>query len=296
MKILLIDVDSKIPNLALMKISKYYKNLYNEVGFHVNNPNKVYISCIYSKNREQTQGLAKMYPNSEVIIGGPGVNYNHLPLEFENCPPDYDLYPSTYSQGYTTRGCIRNCSWCIVRDKEGDFRRNQHVKMFASPRFDTVMIMDNNWLADPEWFFENTDFILEEKLKVIEHGLDVRLLTPEIAERLAELKFVKTMKFAYDQPAHKEDVINGLNLLKAAGIDVKRKVMFYVLAGYNTTFPEDLERCNQLKKWGTSAFLMQYKRTRQSRELAGWVNRPHHFFKTDFSSFKRHYYDKITAK
>lgn len=31
MKILLIDVDSKIPNLALMKISKYYKNLYNEV-------------------------------------------------------------------------------------------------------------------------------------------------------------------------------------------------------------------------------------------------------------------------
>ena len=49
MKVLLVDVDSKIPNLALMKISEWHKLQGDEVGFNIQNPNKVYISCIFTK-------------------------------------------------------------------------------------------------------------------------------------------------------------------------------------------------------------------------------------------------------
>lgn len=40
-RVLLFDVDSTIPNLALMKLSTYWKNLGAEVGFNIADPTKV---------------------------------------------------------------------------------------------------------------------------------------------------------------------------------------------------------------------------------------------------------------
>ena len=50
MRISLIDVDSKIPNLALMKLSAYHKQKGNQVGFNISDPDQVYVSCIFKKN------------------------------------------------------------------------------------------------------------------------------------------------------------------------------------------------------------------------------------------------------
>ncbi|WP_172618634.1 hypothetical protein [Candidatus Methanomassiliicoccus intestinalis] len=38
MNVLLIDADSKIPNLALMKLSAYHKALGDDVGFSISDP------------------------------------------------------------------------------------------------------------------------------------------------------------------------------------------------------------------------------------------------------------------
>jgi hypothetical protein len=269
-----------------MKISRYYHNIGDEVGFHIKDPDQVWISCLYRENRGQAYGIVLMYPDADVRLGGPGLNYGFLPSEIENCPPDYDLYPSEYSQGYTTRSCIRNCPWCIVREKEGNYTRFQHVKIFHDRRFDTVMVMDNNWLADKKWFLENTKYILGEDLKVIEHGMDIRLLDREIAERLSEMRWAKPIKFAYDQPKMGEDVRRGLLLLEDVGIDIRRNVMVYVLAGYNTTEEEDIVRCEELKEWGTQSFVMPYKKTPLINDLARWSNRPWIFWKTSFEKYR----------
>lgn len=287
MKVLLVDIDSRIPNLALMKLSMHHKEIGDEVGFNVSNPDRVYVSCIFRENKGQAMGVASLYPEAEVVLGGPGLNNDHLWLDVEYTKPDYDLYPSTYSQGYTTRGCIRNCPWCIVRDKEGRYRRHQHIRTFHDSRFDTVMVMDNNWLADQEWFMSNTDYVLEEGLKVIEHGMDIRLLTPEIAERLKELRWAKPMKFAYDQPGEREAVMKGIQILKDAGVNVRQNVMFYVLAGYNTTPEEDLKRCNELKKWGTNAFVMPYQKTDFIKDLARWSNRKQLYWSISFEEYQK---------
>lgn len=61
MKVLLVDVDSKIPNLALMKISAWHKLNGDDVGFNIENPDKVYISCIFKKNAGQAKGISSFY-------------------------------------------------------------------------------------------------------------------------------------------------------------------------------------------------------------------------------------------
>jgi hypothetical protein len=150
MRVLLVDIDSTIPNLALMKISAYYKSLGHLVGFNIDNPDLVYISCIFSKNRMKAIMESTFY-NCRVILGGSGIDFeNKLPHEIETIKPDYDLYQSTYSQGYTTRGCPNKCEFCIVPRKEGKIKINQHPSEFHDTRFDTCMIMDNNLFAAPK--------------------------------------------------------------------------------------------------------------------------------------------------
>ena len=57
MKVLLVDVDSKIPNLALMKIAAYHRSQGDDVGFNVQNPDKVYCSVVFKKNRYKTYSV-----------------------------------------------------------------------------------------------------------------------------------------------------------------------------------------------------------------------------------------------
>jgi hypothetical protein len=164
MKILLVSIDSKIPNLALMKISAYHKWLGDSVGFDIQEPDMVYISCIFKKNAGQARGISTFYPDAEIVLGGCGINLdNSLPSYIELMKPDYNLYLSTFSQGYTTRGCVNKCGFCIVPEKEGKIRIAQHPSEFADSRFNTMMIMDNNLLGAPDYWqkevfdwFENT--------------------------------------------------------------------------------------------------------------------------------------------
>jgi hypothetical protein len=127
--VLVIDADSQIPNLALAKISAYHKKLGDSVTLlrglnpasKLDNWDEVYISCIFTKNGDATRGLARQFPGSEVHIGGTGVDLvTTLPDEIEHLMPLYSLYPECdYSMGFTMRGCIRSCDFCLVRGKEG---------------------------------------------------------------------------------------------------------------------------------------------------------------------------------
>ena len=105
MSVLLIQVDGKMPNLALMKISSYYKSKGVSVGFHVKDPSQVYASCIFTKNLPKALGLRGMFSRAEFHLGGPSLyTPNSLPDEMDSVMPDYDLYGIDYSLGFTTRG------------------------------------------------------------------------------------------------------------------------------------------------------------------------------------------------
>ena len=293
MKVLLVDVDSKIPNLALMKISAWHKSAGDDVGFNIENPEKVYISCIFKKNAGQAKGIARYYPDAEIDIGGSGVDLKkELPVDVEMMKPDYDLYPSTFSQGYTTRGCVNKCGFCIVPEKEGKIRVNQHPREFADPRFDTMMIMDNNLFAAPEdWQKDVFDWFENTSTKMISpQGWDARLLTKERWARLQSIKHVKAIHFAWDNIKEEKHIERAIEIIKQSGItprDLRVKISFYVLAGFESTFEDALYRCTKLKEWGTSSFVMPYhKKDKRINALARWANRPWLYWSIPFERYK----------
>lgn len=277
-EISLIDVDSKFGNIYLMQLSTYHKQKGDTVFLNEwINPDKVYIGCLFKKNRAKALGIAKLFPKVEIKIGGTGINYSQGDYKISKLKPDYDLYPSTQSIGRTTWGCIRNCGWCCVNQKEGEFKRWQHVSEFYDERFGTVFLLDNNILADVDWFFENVQFIQEHGLNIKEGGVDIRLLTPEIAKKLRELSFDGILHFAWDQIRDKKKVLAGIQLLKEVGFNTRQEISFYILTNYNTTKREDIYRCEVLRNLDVNPFVMVYEDTQKAekwyKKLARQVNR-----------------------
>ena len=289
---LLIDIDSTIPNLALMKISTWKKSQGVECGFNINDPTEIYASIIFEKNKHLADGLKFLYPNAKIDIGGSGYDLNkQLPDHVNLLTPDYSLYPSIdYDLGFTTRGCNRNCYFCIVHKKEGSFKIVQHPAEFHDPKHKKIVLMDNNILFNKDWFFKVTDWIIENNLKVdFNQGLDIRLVDNDVAKRITELKPIKFWRFAYDNIEYSNDVINGIRTLINAGLDVRHKTLWYVYLHNDDHFLNALIRCETLRAYGALPYLMlnqNMKRTQRITNLKRWV-RPWIFFKTDFENYKR---------
>lgn len=290
MEVLLVDADSKkgFPNLALMKLSAWYKQQGHSIdlieGIPTTAPltsyDKVLISCIFHQNREQVLDYASQLDN--VQIGGSGFDYNIvLDNDIEHILPDYSLYDLDYSLGFTSRGCIRNCGFCVVPEKEGFIRDNAPISEFLHPNHMKVVLLDNNFQASPKWR-ENIDFIVEHNLKVnFNQGLDIRLLDFEFAEQLAYTKYYnwtfkrRALHFAFDDLRYEKEVWVGIDILETAGIKLS-DVLFYVLIGYNTTEEQDLYRVQKLYDRGVHPYIMPYNQHKS--KLTRWVNRLYYQF------------------
>lgn len=289
-KVLLVNVDSKIPNLALMKLSAWYKSQGSEVGFNVNDPDLIIASVIFKRNRSMALGVARMYPDAKFQIGGTGYDLKaELPSDVERIAPDYSIYPDlTYSMGFTTRGCIRRCHFCVVPQKEGGLVRWQHPRLFHDPSFKEIMLLDNNWLADKEWFMETSDWIIERGLKVHEHGMDIRLVDDQLAEQLARIQWAGPLHFAYDSEAITADVERGIDCLIRAGIDLRQDVRFYVYVDSDQEYESGVRRCRWLKDHNTTPFVMfniDKPRTERIKHLQRWANKPWIFWSCDIEQY-----------
>lgn len=298
-RVLLVDIDSTIPNLALMKISAYYKAGGAIVGFNVNNPDMAYISVIFKKHANIARSCAEMLrlENSNIIIdiGGPGYDLKkELPPEIENTAPDYSLYPNIdYALGFTTRGCIRNCPFCIVPKKEGKLRYIQPIENIYRPEYDAIKLLDNNILANMDNFKHVAQFCIDHKLKLdISQGLDARLLTEESAGLLKQIIPLKTFTFAFDSLAYRPAVERAIKLLKNAHVDIRGRVQFYVYCDDSINgeygILSAVERCNILKSLGTNPYVMldiDRQPSQAMKNLKRWANRKAIFWSCDFKDY-----------
>ena len=277
MKIGLIDVDGhNWPSLPLMKISAYHKALGDDVEtwFPMNNYDKVYMSKVFTF----TPDVDSVIYADEIERGGTGYFYpdggHPLPEEIEHIYPDYGLYADATKGkafGFLTRGCPRNCGFCIVSKKEG---RASHQVAELSEFWrgqKEIKLLDPNILAckDRERLLQQlaasgawVDFT---------QGLDIRLI--EGAEELVSAIKVKRIHFAWDNP--EQDLRPQFRAFKEkSGLDYRR-LGVYVLTNFNSTHEQDLERVYFLRDLGYDPYIMIYEKDtapRETRLLQCWVN------------------------
>jgi len=279
MKIGLFDIDSKYHNLALMKLSAYYKSKGHEVEFYkplfYSTYDRMFCSKIFTKDCRNDS-----YITPDMIHGGSGFLSSDseyferkLPNEIEHFMPDYSLYNLDYSLGFTTRGCIRNCGFCVVRGKEGYIEEHAEVKEFLNLKSNIVVLLDNNFLALPSHIKKLQLFIDKGWIMDFNQGFDIRLVNEENAKLLARVKHLKQIHFAWDLMDYEKEVKKGLKILFRVGIKPYR-IMVYVLCNYNTDFEEDIYRFEELVNLGVDPFIMIFKDgNKKIRDFGRWVNR-----------------------
>jgi len=299
LKIGLIDVDSRIPNLALMKISSYYKSNGCEVEFVQlgTEYDKIFASAVFTRSKDECQKLQDYY-GDKIEIGGTGWNIKkELPVEIESMKPDYDLYKVTdiaprmkgimtkahklekaeeivnAGMGFTSRGCIRNCKFCFVPEKEGPFRDIAEIKDLINPRSNVLILHDNNLTADP-FVIDKLHEIRDRKLIVdINQGCDVRLMTDDIAQAMKEVKHLRSIHYAWDLMEFENQVLDGIKTLSK---HIKTyNHMCFMLVGFNTTFEEDMYRFHKLNELGIRPYVMKYNEKKDDERLnkfARWVD------------------------
>jgi len=315
-RICLIDVDSSIPNLALMKLSTYFKKKkykvdlkqlnysgydhhnHDEVIINGSDYDKVFVSILFTLNKN----VVEVKNCKQVYFGGTGYDYRiKIPEEIKHLFPDYSLYKNNeYSIGYITRGCIRKCKFCFVHKKEGGLHICASIKDFYNPSLPKIMLLDNNFLALPE---DQCIKFLEELKKtgkeiVFKQGLDFRLLTEKKIKALMRLKYVGEYIFAFDNPLDRSIIKKNLKLWKKFVKDWQTK--FYVLVGFESTLQQDLDRVYFLKKNKCLPYIMRHTKCYKSEnrpfytDLAAWCNQPGLFKNMSFKTFikKRHATEK----
>ncbi len=299
MKIGLFDIDSKYHNLALMKISAWHKSLGEQTEMYnplmKNTYNRVYVSKMFSK-----KNIEEGYIPEDSITGGSGYSLKTvLPYDMEHFMPDYSLYNLDYSLGFTTRGCIRNCKFCIVPEKEGKIKEHAEVEEFLNPRSNVVVLLDNNFLALPSHIEKLQKYIKEGWRMDFNQGLDLRLINKENADLLAKIKLERMVRFAWDNIKDESKIIKGLELVIKAGIR-PRNITVYILIGFDTTFEEDLYRINILRnikddRGSIKPYVMNYNNTPESRkykDFIRWVNNPWIFRSCEWEEYKKQHEKK----
>lgn len=291
MKIGLLALDSKIKNIAIEKIRLYHQNLKNDVEDYnsFNHYDMVYISKIFTFSEDY-----KYVINSDKIIEG-GTGYDiksKLPYEIEIMKPKIN-------QGFLTRGCIRNCPFCFVPQKEGKIyieSKNGLLDLWDGVAKE-IIIMDNNITALKDYFI----FILKQaqslNLKLdFNQGLDIRLLDEEMCIELKKTK-LKEIRFAFDNIKLLNIIQDKMQLLQKYNI----KAMWYVLVGFDSSFKDDIFRVNYLVKNNQRAYIMAHENCKKDKRyipLKCWTNNP--YFgkaKTDFYVFlKNSFYGKRYLK
>jgi len=290
MRILLVDIVIGKPSikkfvpLALRKLYNYYSRQGHEVEFITSGevalkyPDIICFSTIFLFNHKSEVGYIKAYknkyPKAKILVGGISVSLRpdifkerlgnievHIGLDesFDHVSPNYTNIKSSFSYGFTSRGCINKCAWCVVPKIEGQIRivdgwENQlgNHKIFSS--------MDNNLLAcGEEHFLKVMQTMKSRKMKIdYNQGLDCVVF----AKNQCFIEIMKDhrdnlemIRFSWDGRRQNKYVEKTIDLLSG----MNKKATWYVLYGFNESIEELFERLEYLVSRNQDIKLMRYR-------------------------------------
>jgi hypothetical protein len=251
MAIGLIELEPVV-NTAYMQISRYHKQQGDAVEWWMpledSQFDVVYCSSLFTATN-------KMEVPKHAICGGTGYDLTTmLPPEIEACDYDYSIYPNCdFSIVWFSRGCTKDCSYCIVRQKEGYIHAVDPKPL--NPKGKYIVVQDNSFFANPKWE-QSVEQLRSWGQPVEITNIDVRDITDEQCKILAGMKHAAQIKIAWDNPRedlkpHFEKILRHIKAWR---------IMVYVLIGYWSTPEEDLYRVETIKQYGMDPWVMPYDR------------------------------------
>jgi len=300
MKVLFVEPEyySRYPPLGLLKLISYYRSWADEIKYvrgHVRDqsfiPNKIMITSLFTYAWKPVHKAIEyyhdLYPNSEIHVGG--IYASILPNNIQKSYPYVKIHQGLFNKAedfipaydvlneidkwknwdssiiFSSRGCIRNCPFCIVPKLEGTIRSViDDIWSHINSDYKKIILWDNNFLANPKW----RDVLFELKelgYKVdFNQGLDARLINEENASLLAELKMPQ-IRFAYDWLGERDAVKKAVSIMNQNGIK-GRNIFIYTLFNFFDPInkigddPESfLTRVRDILNFGCVSYPMRYE-------------------------------------
>lgn len=296
----------------------------SDVNNTINQYDVIAISQVF-KFTKRPSFLNHLIDEHLVFYGGTGffeVNGPNLPDEVEHFMPDYSLYEEyievqtggdpakikkqfkdyvNYSIGFTTRGCIRQCGFCVNRLLKKVVKWSS-IEEFLDCSRPAIYLWDDNIMAAPPKVFKEVMDALRATNKPFQfrQGMDIRLMTEEKAELLANVKYHGDYIFAFDHykldvPEEKKQVEQTIRGLEIWRRYCKKSTKLYVLVAYDSQDEKDIEgtffRIKTLMEYGCLPYIMRFEKYHESKykslyvQLARWCNQPSFFKKKSFRQY-----------
>lgn len=279
------------------------------------------------------ESLKTVPESTKILIGGTGFfedGGRNLDPDIENGMPDYELYsqyvsesiakgrkPSYFADyvgcsiGFLTRGCFRKCGFCVNKKYKSAFIATDDIFSFHKPGHKVIYLWDDNFLAiGRKKCLDLLDKLIEVNVPFqFRQGLDIRLMTEDVAAKLAKCKYHGDFIFAFDHIQDKDIIENKLALWRKY---VNKETKLYVLCGYDArandpkpgidpTISVDerdlidientFERISILMQYRCLPYIMRYKAYDDSPyrgiyiALSRWCNQPALFKRLSFKEF-----------
>lgn len=292
----LLQVDGKIPNIALMRLAAHHRERGDEVVYHhadslasvhplrFGPEDKIYASLIFLRSRPIAEQLLRGRPDA--IIGGTGWDFSTTleSIGVETSWQDYSIYPNCRkSIGYTQRGCRMKCEFCVVPKKEGAVKATATIADIwrGDPWPREIILLDNDFFGQPGWR-DRIKELQDGKFKVsFNQGINARCLTEEAAEAIASVRYYdddftrRCIYTAWDSRPDEERLFAGLNRLVKYGVKPDH-ITVYMLCNF---WPDETQadreyRRKRLRDFGARPFPMVYGTpTPELRGFQRWVIR-----------------------
>ena len=276
-KIRLTQIDGKLPNLALMKLSHYFKGQGHEVYFEQSvtrsifepNYDLVFGSAIFSTSEKKLKLFKSHFPSAKV--GGTGSGEKWTVEDFTGEYPDqydYSIYPDfRHSIGFSQRGCRLRCKFCVVPEKEGKNRSVNSIGEIwrGDPYPKNLLLLDNDFFGQPDWR-EKSEEIIAGGFKVcFSQGINIRLFDREAAGVLARMKYYddaferRRIYTAWDNLRDAEIFFRGIGYLTDAGVKPDEIMVYFLCNYWQKGLTNDvLERFERMREIGLRPYPMVF--------------------------------------
>ena len=294
LKIRLTQIDGKLPNLALMKLSAYHKSQGNVVYFEKSinrglfepDYDSVYGSAIFTSSKQKIDLFRNNFPGA--IVRGTGTDSLETVEQFLGIDEleqfDYDIYPDfKNSIGFTQRGCRLRCKFCVVPTKEGKNKSvNTIGKIWRGEGYPkNILLLDNDFFGQTNWK-EKIEEAIDGNFKLsFSQGINIRLIDQEGANLLSKVKYyddqfkTKRIYTAWDNKRDENIFLKGINYLLNAGIKPYHIMVYFLCNYWEKGLTDDIwYRYNKMKEIGLMPYPMIYDKPNASHDLKrfqSWV-------------------------